>query len=95
MPEYINKQQILEKAKAHQGSPFGIPLIIEEIEKAEGIDIVRCGECKHFIEYSDEYKQKVEKADGDCYFKLLYSCDNQYSACKYNDFCSYGERGNA
>ena len=33
--EYINKQQILDKAKSVQGDPFGIPLIIDEIEKAD------------------------------------------------------------
>jgi hypothetical protein len=39
MDEYINKQQLLEKAKEHQNTPFGIPLIIAEIEKAETVEI--------------------------------------------------------
>ena len=39
MDEYINKQQILEKAKEHQNNVFGIPLIIAEIEKAEAVEI--------------------------------------------------------
>ena len=39
MPEYINKQQILEKAKQHQNSPFAASLIIAEIEKAEGVEV--------------------------------------------------------
>lgn len=39
MPEYINKQEILEKAKSHQGSPFGASLIIREIEKADTVEI--------------------------------------------------------
>ena len=34
MEEYINKRLLLEKAKKHQNSVFGIPLIIAEIEKA-------------------------------------------------------------
>lgn len=36
---YINKQQILEKAKEYQCSPFGIPLIIAEIEKTDGVEV--------------------------------------------------------
>ena len=60
--------------------------------KADFVEVVRCKDCKYLKEYSDEYKQNVEKADGDCYFKWMYSCDEQYAACKYNDFCSYGER---
>ena len=39
MEEYINKQQLLEKAKSHQGNIFGVPLIIAEIEKADTIII--------------------------------------------------------
>lgn len=35
MDEYINKQKLLEKVKPHQDNPFGIPLIIAEIEKIE------------------------------------------------------------
>ena len=60
--------------------------------KADFVEVVRCKDCKYLKEYSDEYKQNVEKADGDCYFKWMYSCDKQYAACKYNEFCSYGER---
>lgn len=40
MPEHINKQQLLKKAKSHQGNPFGVPLIIAEIEKADAVDLV-------------------------------------------------------
>ena len=39
MAEYINKQELLEKAKAHLNSPFGAPLIIAEIEKANGVEV--------------------------------------------------------
>ena len=35
MDEYISKQQILKKAREHQNSPFGIPVIIAEIKKAD------------------------------------------------------------
>ena len=39
MAEYINKQKLLEKAKAHLNSPFGAPLIIAEIEKVNGVEV--------------------------------------------------------
>ena len=39
MAEYINKQKLLEKAKAHLNSPFGAPLIIAEIEKTNGVEV--------------------------------------------------------
>ena len=49
MAEYINKQQLLEKAKEHLNSPFGAALIIAEIEKADGVEvaeIIHCAKCK-------------------------------------------------
>ena len=60
--------------------------------KADFVEVVRCEKCKYFREYSDAYKRAVERADGDCYLKLIHSCDEQFIACRYNDFCSYGER---
>ena len=45
---YINKQQILDRAKSLQGSPFGAVAIVQRIENAEGVDIVFCKECKHW-----------------------------------------------
>ena len=60
--------------------------------KADFVEVVRCEKCKYFREYSDAHKRAVERADGDCYLKLTHSCDRQFIACRYNDFCSYGER---
>lgn len=83
MPEYIDKQQLLEKAKAHQSSLFGIPLIIREIEKAEGIEIVRCKYCNHGHWYQEAYHGKP-----------IYYCDRTDLQVGKYDFCSYGERRN-
>lgn len=48
MPEYINKQQILEKAKSLQGNLFGAVAIVREIEKADVVEVpCKCEECKH------------------------------------------------
>ena len=59
--------------------------------KADFVEVVRCEKCKYFREYSDAHKRAVERADGDCYLKLTHSCDKQFIACRYNDFCSYGK----
>ena len=56
------------------------------------VEVVRCKDCKQFMEYSDAYKRAVERADGDCFIKHTHSYDNQFIACRYNDFCSYGKR---
>lgn len=50
MEEYINKQQLLEKAKSHQSNVFGIPLIISEIEKAETTEIKHGSWTLHYDE---------------------------------------------
>lgn len=60
--------------------------------KADFVEVVRCKDCKRFMEYSDAHKRAVERADGDCFLRLTHSCDEQFIACRYNDFCSYGER---
>jgi hypothetical protein len=45
------------------------------------------------MEYHETYRAKVENADGDCFYRVMHSCDKQFCAVKYDDFCSYGERG--
>ena len=49
--EYIDKQSLLKKAKEHQSSPFGIPLIIEEIEKAPTADVVEVRHGEWLMEF--------------------------------------------
>lgn len=50
--------------------------------------MIECCECINFMEYTDTYKQQVEKADGDCYIRKVYSDDNQFCAVTRDDFCS-------
>ena len=61
-------------------------------ESSDVVDVVRCKDCKYFIEYTDEYMCRVEKANGECYIRLMNSDNEQYCACEYNDFCSRGRR---
>lgn len=72
-----------------------VPIQIFE-NTTDVVEVVRCEKCKHFMEYNEDYVGKVEKADGDCYIRKMYSCDPQFCAVKSDDFCSYGtpkERG--
>lgn len=80
MPEYINKQQILEKAREHQNNPFGISVLIAEIEKSKGIDIVFCKEC----EYWWFREKRCSNAE--------YTCCDDSIATSPTHFCGYGER---
>ncbi len=79
---YDDKDDIVEQAIG----------LIDHIPAADVVPVVRCRDCKHFMEYTREYVQTTEGADGDCYIKLINSEDKQYFACTYDDFCSYGER---
>lgn len=54
--------------------------------------IVWCHDCKNFLEYTKEYTQTVDGANGDCHIRLVSGADKQFCACKYDDFCSYGKR---
>lgn len=66
--------------------------MVKQVENGQFVEVVRCRDCKHFMEYAKEYKRCVEGADGDCRIRLFHSCEKQFIACKYSDFCSYGER---
>lgn len=50
----------------------------DAIAEQEPIDIVRCGECKHWCK-------------GDEVYGICYRCPNTRQM-RYDDFCSYGER---
>jgi len=52
-------------------------IILEALQRAKSIDIVRCGECKYCNEDKCWNLKGLNKIDG---------------AVKADDFCSYGER---
>lgn len=64
----------------------------ESIIHDREVEVVMCKDCKQFMEYTKEYKRCVEGADGDCRIRVFHSGEKQFIACKYSDFCSYGER---
>lgn len=73
----------------------GIESVLEYAENlpaADVVPVVRCRDCKYFMEYTREYAQNADGADGDCYIRVMNSCNEQFRSCNYDDFCSYGER---
>jgi hypothetical protein len=66
-----------------------------DIRKAPTIDaveVVRCACCISFMEYTAEYTQAVEGADGDCRIRMNFSDYPDYYAVKKDDYCSHGTR---
>lgn len=59
---------------------------------ADVAPVVRCGECRRFMEYTDSYKEIVEHADGDCGLIVVSLHDAQLAARTKDDYCSLGTR---
>ena len=79
MAEYIEKEPVLKTAKELQGGSFAAPLIVEAIEKAPAVEIVRCANCVHWDGMG--YKGRcVAPING-----LIWENTN------YDDFCSYAK----
>lgn len=68
----------------------GVYTVIENTPTIDAVPIARCKNCKHFMEYTEEYARGVEKANGDCCIRVMNSDNEQFCGCKYSDFCSYG-----
>lgn len=93
MDEYINKEEILKKAKelsnTYSSSGLANVRIISAIEEApieeDVIKVVRCKDCKCCQKFYSE-KRINEEA------RLVYYCDFFKSDRRPTDFCSFGER---
>lgn len=94
MAEYIDREGLKEhKVYSTERHEYVVPVAkIDWQPTADVVEVVRCKECGHFMEYSEGYKQAVDGADGDCYIRLFNSENRRFAACKYDDYCSYGER---
>lgn len=66
---------------------------LSDIPTANVIEPVRCKDCKHFMEYRGTFRPDVEEANGDCYIRVTNSDNHQFWAVQYDDFCSFGEKG--
>ena len=68
---------------------------IYEAQIVDAVEVVRCRDCKSFLEYSKEHKESkniVEGADGDCFIRVLNSEDKQYHAVTRDDYCSLARK---
>jgi hypothetical protein len=84
MPKYTEVESLLKTAKKLSEGVFSTPLIIAAIENAPTVDVVevvRCKDCKHFLNDTD-YCQRLNK--GYCVFDNIIKSKNH--------FCGYGER---
>lgn len=88
MPEYIEREALLEKAKELASGSFSTPLIISAIEKtptADVVEVVRCKDCEHKKEIPDCQKELYSSSCVACSYHSGLIMDG-------NDFCSYGKR---
>lgn len=92
MARYIDAERIDFSPLIDDFDRARAKIIIMGQPTADVVEVVRCKDCKHFCEYSNEYKSNVEGADGDCFIRCLYSDNEQFIGVKCDDFCSYGER---
>ena len=94
MDELVKRSDVLsayyDDFYSHDYFPFED--VLNSVPAVDAVEVVRCKDCKQFMEYTKQYKRCVEGADGDCRIRLFHSCEKQFIACKYSDFCSYGER---
>lgn len=95
--EYVEKHLLLHKilrvnSQVEQGIKYynSIFNLILNTPTADVAEVCRCEKCKYFMKYNEDDVGKVEKADGTCYIRKMYSCDPQFCAVKSDDFCSHG-----
>ena len=92
--------QDIEEAVVFTGRPSrnaeicGANKIIDRIKTASAVnaaEVVRCKDCKHFVEFSARSRACIDKP-GECHIRAVRSIDRDFIDRMYNDFCSDGER---
>lgn len=83
MSRYIDAEALKEKytmvTKRYSGGIMERPaVLLETIDDAPSIDIVRCKECRHWRTREDETRCCVREYATECW--------------RADDYCSYGER---
>ena len=96
MARYIDADKLLENLEtfAPEHCTDLIKMLILKQPTEDVVEVVRCKDCKRFMEYTDEFQRNVEDADGDCYLRIVCSnsLNEQLNAVRYDDYCSYGKR---
>lgn len=91
MAEYIDREAVLKKMQ-NWNTKERLINCVEDAPAADVVEVVRCKDCKFFMQYPEKCADTVEHADGECWRKYFYSYNAQFSACEYNDYCSRGKR---
>ena len=80
MSRYIDIDKVLKELHLNHKDVIYIDKndTAKRIEKIQGIDIIRCKECKHW-----SYSDLIESHN---------RCERTMKLTKPDDFCSYGER---
>jgi len=83
MSRYIDFDYVKTKKRFNMKSGHHF-VWMQDIYSAPSIDIVRCGECKHF------HKEGI--IDESYYCKQFHDRNGYWREVNPDDFCSYGER---
>ena len=92
--KYIDADKILNSLPDDLPYKASVKRVLTQAPAEDVVEVVRCKDCKRFMEYTDEFRRNVEGADGDCYLRIVCSSslNEQLNAVRYDDYCSYGKR---
>ena len=99
--DLISRDEALHMLKFNKHNWYGsgsmedIDKVMQDIENLPAVDaepVVRCKDCKHFMEFTETYRERF-KFDGSCRLLVGFTdCDREMR--KYTDYCSNGKRKN-
>lgn len=70
-----------------QGATF--KKLVLEAPAVDAVPVVRCKDCKQFMEFRDSEKEK-QGCDGTCYRLIMHCFDNDFAMVNATDYCSWG-----
>jgi hypothetical protein len=94
----IKDLELLAKyqGECKQSTILGVCDTIKWRKTIDAVPVVRCRDCEKFWEYTEEHKETVEKADGDCMIRCMVAPDDpQFCAVQKDDYCSMSKRKGA
>lgn len=66
----------------------------KDIPSIDAVPVVRCKDCKQFMEFRDSEKEK-QGCDGTCYRLIMHCFDNDFAMVNATDCCSWGVKRDA
>lgn len=87
----MSDKEIIESLRSQLDAAIaGQETLQKEYNKVKALEVVRCKDCEHFMEYRAEHTSEVKGATGDCYLRIMHSNDKHYIPVKPDGFCSDG-----